>query len=331
MSNLANLKNVNFLKNADRIRYGIDYLRLNFTQPITFFTRKMSCLVANSDTIVEDWRTYTKIPLSSWLCVIVTYSYNGVAVPIMLYNVFWWNKIYKKFARLDFYWSFFRLIESWEFEKDYFFTYVQNLTDENPTISRIDYCYDLFYNEKTKIPTPKKLLKEINDSSKIYEIKKGYWLESWSVGSKTNKRYIVRMYDKLLDTSKKWKFFLYGDYLQYQSVHRFEVEFWPKFTRWYQLSQIWQLISKIQSFLGINNQTFDGLMFYKYTSKFELNEYNQTRFFKQYISKVKKIYDAWLNPYMVAYNWLLVHCQTKYDQELHKDLIKEVLTKSKIS
>lgn len=307
----------------------IDYLRLNFQKPIPFFEKKMSCLVENSDSIIEDGWTYTKIPLSSWLCVIVSYVYNGQSIPIILYNVFWNNQIYSKYARLDFYGSFFRLIEIWEFPKDFFLSYLNEISDENPTISRIDYCFDLFYKKATSIPSPKRLFSKINESTKIYEIKKGTSLESWSVWSKTAKRYIVRMYDKLLDTKKKWKYFLYGDYLQYETVQRFEVEFWPKFTRGYFLSDIQQLLSKIYSFLWVEKKIFDWLLFYQYDSHFELNDYNKTFFFKQYISKTKVIFNAGLNPYMVAFNGLCVHTQTKHDKKQNINYLKQVIESAK--
>lgn len=326
MSNLANLRNLNFLKGADRVRYGIDYLRLNFDKPIRFFSDKMSWLVSNSDTIVEDWRTYSKIPLPFGICCMVSYSYNGISIPIMLYNTFWGNSIIQKYARLDFYGSFFRLINVWEFPEDYFTSFVKNITDETPTISRIDYCYDLFYENEKELPNPKKILKEVNNSTKVCIYKKGLdQNESWSCWSKTNKRYLIRYYNKLLDTQKKWKYFLYGDYLHWKWVHRFEIEFWPKFTRGYTLESIWSLLLKIQYFMGISDDFFNGTMFYKYESKFELNEYNKTRFFKQFVSKAKKIFYAKLNPYEVVFNWIEGDPLTNYERDLNRSLIKHVL------
>lgn len=329
MWNLANLKNVNFLKRCDELRHWIDYLRLNFIQPIKFFEDKLRWLVSNSNFIVEDWFTYTKITLGSGLCVMVTYSYNNISFPVLLYNVFSWNGIYKKYARMDFYWTFFRLIEIGEFPKNYFLDYVKNLTDENPTISRIDYCFDLFHKTPKNLPQRKTILKEINSSTKWYINTTWNMNTSRSYGSKTNKRYIVRMYDKLLDILSKNKQFIYTDYLKYDSVHRFEVEFWPKFCRWYSFDNFNDLLQKTYSYLWINNETFTGSMFYQYSSKYEISERNKTQYIKKYLGQTKKLFDAWFNPHTINLLGLCVHTQTKYDKKQHAKYLKQLFKKAK--
>lgn len=324
MGNLNNLKNVNFLKQSDHLRHWIDYLRLNFDRPIHFFEEKLSWLVDNSSFIVEDWRTYTKMSLGSWLTVMASYSYNGQSFPLLMYNVFITGQ-YEKYARMDFYGTFFRFINMGEFPPDYFKTYIENLTTENPVITRIDYCVDLFYNDIKDLPERDTIIQNINDKTKWYIITVWKRHQSWSLGSKLNKRFIIRMYDKLDDIMAKWKLMLFGDYLKYKSVHRFEIEFGSKFCRGYTLNELSLMLAKINSFFGITDDFYTWTVFYKYERKFEINERTRDLFVKHYMSATIKLFEANINPYLLGYEWISTYVLTKYDNHRNLQYLKEII------
>ena len=184
---------------------------------------------------------------------------------------------------------------------------------EDPWITRIDYAVDLFYNKDTILVSRNKMFKSINKSSNIRDF--GNWrkAESWSLGSKSSKRVFIRMYDKLLDTQWKWKYSYYKDYYKFRDVHRFEVQYMAHFTRWFTLSWLDMLLVKIRSSLQITKEVYNWLMFYQYSVNNDINDFNRLAHTKVYVTKAKKFYNAWLNPYTMIYTGFI------QDQEINKD------------
>jgi hypothetical protein len=89
----------------------------------------------------------------------VLVSYLGKSVPVMMYNVFNSSNsnFIGKYARLDFYGSYFRLLEL-DFFNLSLSDWLVFLTSEDPYISRIDYCVDLFYKYLHPFPKVSALL-----------------------------------------------------------------------------------------------------------------------------------------------------------------------------
>lgn len=312
MSNFKHLQLKKTLQGAEKVRTWLDYLRLNFKQKIDFFERLFVWLnTTNSNFIVQDSFTYEKINLPTGHALKISTVYNDIPVPIMLFQIFKSWCVSTGYGRLDFYGMFFRLVELGEIPSDYIQwikNFVYSKTSEVPQITRVDYCFDMFYSEFQVFQSYTKFFTEVNKSSKIYEISTGAWIQSRSVWSKTAKRYVIRMYDKLLDISSKWKQRFYGDYLKNKSVHRFEVQFWPHFCRWYYLNTMDQMMNKMNSFLWITEATFEWSMFYEYDNHFDINDFNKIFFTKMFNGKVQKFVNAGLNPYQVIYKYLSVNC-----------------------
>lgn len=315
MSNFKNAKLKEQLRKADVLRSGCDYLRLNFKNPIPFFDRILEQInTTNTNFVNIDGLTYEKLFLSSWPCLKVSTVSQEQAIPIFLFNLFW-NWFSKNwYWRLDFYGMFFRMFELGELLGDPIARvkwFLQDKTSENPLVTRYDFCYDLFYKNKTPLPKRQKFFKKdlltwdekINKKTKHYEIWAWNTRESWSLGSKSNKRYVIRMYDKVLDVSSKGKQWFYWDYFWYESVHRFEVQFGSHFCKPHTLEYLDVLVSKINVFFDVKQDFYDGLMFYQYNSSYDINDFNRLFFTKTFIGKAKKFINSGINPYMVLFDY----------------------------
>lgn len=332
MWNLDNLQLNKYIKWSDHVRFWIDYMRLNFYMWLTLFDKKIEQLNITNSNISHDWiYTYTRTQTPNWMALKVSVSYNDTAIPIMFYSHLQGrvinplakkNTIYPQ-SRLDFYWAFYRLQEIWFLDKNYIEKFLSDNTFEDPTITRIDYAVDLFYLYKKFLPNQQELFLKINQSSKQLNYWKQNNPESWSVWTKSSQKYFVRMYDKLLDSSNKWKFMYYWDYFRYTSVHRFEVQFMNHFCKWFTYSRIDDLIFKVEACLHINKEKYDWNMFYKYSDKYDINDFNKVRHVKALVNKWVKFAKAWLNPYELLYNWISL--DWKIDKEVHYNYLEDFL------
>jgi len=196
-----------------------------------------------------------------------------------------------------------RLQDSWKGVEYLVFCWSPKERDEDPGITRFDYRFDLFYKEVTAFPKVEDIFQwNINKNSNVDRKWKGLDGLSWrSIWSKITKRYFVRCYDKKLDICDKNKFALYWDYQDYESIHRFEIQFWPNFTRWFSLSTLWQLVEKCRSLMG-RTYEFDWLMFYKYNSVTDVTQRNKLRLTKIFTSVGVKFTNAGINPYEVLFH-----------------------------
>ena len=292
---------------ADCFSEGIDYLRVNFKKSVPYFEWILKILNdTNSNSYYEEEYTLQKIVLPTWPSLFISYSYLGQAIPIGMYNILNKNDINKNnkiYARFDWYWSVFRLIEVGELSKNFFYDYLIFKTDENIWITRIDYRFDLFYKEEKEFPKVEDIFwANINKKTNIDRKWKGLdGLSWWSMGSKTSKRYFVRMYDKLLDIEAKNKFVLHGDFFQYKSVQRFEIQFWPSFTRWFTLNNFNYLLEKCRSLMGRTCE-FDWLTFYQYSTIHDLTDYNKLRLTKTFTNLWLKFANANISPYELLFH-----------------------------
>lgn len=194
--------------------------------------------------------TFHKVSLKTWPAIIVLLSYRNIPIPIMCYNEYHEHnkKTLKSFWKFDFYWSYFRLREVW-YISDEFHDYYISFFD-NSLITRLDFKIDFFTNDENKKLFKYKQVIKPRKNSVIETHTKDTFVNSWRVGSPSSKRVLVRWYDKLMDTNKKWKMLLYSDFYEYQVVHRLEFEFLNHFTKPYKWISLQFLQDKISDYVG---------------------------------------------------------------------------------
>lgn len=316
----------------NRIRYGCDYLRFNFLKQIPYLDRILTTLDYDNSNFMYDEENelqYTKLKLTTGPCILISVSYDNQPVPIGLYNVFT-NGIKSVYSRLDFYWSYFRLEEMWYFPLGWYDNYIDSLTPEIPSITRVDYALDLFYKEKeVSLPKPKKICPNSLASDikyKIMSVNRGRDSESWAIWSKSSKRNLLRMYDKLVDLGVKNKFFLYQDYLKYNTVHRLELQFGPAFCRHYYLDTLDVMFNKIANIFGLSKIDDNTPLFYKYSNKHEINDYTKLYYTKQFNGRAEKFFYSNVNPYLILLDYFDANTYWK-DRLTHKKYLMELWLK----
>lgn len=309
MSNFKHLQLKETMQKADTVRTWLDYLRLNFIQKIDFFEIILEKInTTNTNFVIIDELTYTKINLPTGPSLQISTTYNDLPVPIMLFNLFKCWTVGTGYGRLDFYGMYFRLFDLWEFTWNYIDwakKYIYWKTKEIPKITRVDYCIDMMYDRKKDFLSYTKYFTNINKASKIYEISTWKGIESWSIGSKSAKRYVLRMYDKKLDISSKGKQRFYDDYLHFWAVHRFEAQFGPHFCKWFSFNDLDNLQHKINAFLWLTEKHFEGVLFYVYDTKYDINDFNKLFFTKHFIWKAKKFMNSNISPYQVIFDYFI--------------------------
>lgn len=300
-----------YSKLFNQIWFGCDYLRLCFFNSIDKFEYWLDNLDFDNSNIwyYNFWDidlTYQKIKVSLWSALHFSVSYSWVSVPVFQYVRF--NKqtsdITWYIGKFDVYSSYYRLQELWFFTKNYFWNFIRALTNEDPSITRYDFRIDFFNNfVRVDIPTPESLL-SIHVQSKVEVFKQWKELTNWSVWSKDSGRYLIRLYNKKLDTNKKWKWILFSDYLCYESVHRLEYQFESSFCRWFRLSDLIKLEDKIYTSLNLHNN-FEGCLFYKYDFSKEINAYNKWSHIQRFRNQADKFVKAWYNPFTLMYDTIV--------------------------
>lgn len=188
-----------------------------------------------------------------------TIDFNGFPTPLFLI------RYYKSKTIIDFYGAFFRLIDIQYLPSDYLDKVVKALDiSYNSSISRIDYRLDFFSENELKIQKISDVLKHNINVSTIRLWKKWQILTNWQCGDKNSKAVVFRLYDKLLDSNKKHKQYLYMDYFRFNYVHRLEFECNLKFCRWFTLNDLWLLVDKIFRVFGINDNKWIWQILYRY-------------------------------------------------------------------
>lgn len=324
---LQNLNIYNTIHNFDKWGCGCDYLRLNYkneSEFIEYYINLLDCDNSNFATREVGGCVFTIQKDYNSLGIALTFScsYNDVSIPCCQFVKFNEHNSYlfKSYWKFDFYWSMFRLVDMGFFEKSIFLLLKVLISEENPKITRFDYRIDFFSMKEKKIPSPEKFLKYIHTQSKIRKWEKWGEFESWDIWkSSKNNRYSIRFYNKLLDSDKKEKIFLYQDYFIYNSVLRLEFEFQPNFLKWYTFYDFydWLIQDKIESILWLSEKLFRGSMFYQYQADYTIQDKDKVKYLKKYSSSSVRLAKNWINP--------LIQCYKACFYELEEDeLLKNV-------
>ena len=242
-----------------------------------------------------------------WDGIVFSCSYNGYSVPLFLYRDF------HNYHIFDFYGSCFRLIEIEYLDKDFIYSVLKffGFSDRSSmNISRIDYRLDFFMNTNCKVYHYNDLLKHNINTSNCREWKVWNTLTNWQVWDKDSKLVVFRLYDKLLDSRKKSKEFLYFDYFRYENVHRLEFECGIRFCKDYTFDLYDKLLDKINSVFWINNQKWLGPIFHRYNTNKLLYTRKEIDRYMSYIKKnIKRLnfnyLNSWLNEELNPLNIVL--------------------------
>lgn len=323
---LQNLNIINTIRKFDKWGAWCDYLRLCYKNESDFIEESIDLVDTDNSNFFtrEVWgQCFT---IQKWFCTLgvsLTFfiSYNDIVVPVaqfvkynenasFLFNCYW---------KFDFYGSFFRLVDMWYLEKSLFLLLKVLISEENPKITRYDYRLDFFSMKNIKVPEIKEFVKYVHTQSKTDEHREGMELTNWIVGSKNNWRYAIRYYDKLLDTDKKEKVFLYQDYFMYNTVHRLEFEFQPNFLKWYTFYDFydWVIEQRINIILGLSEKMFWGPLFYQYVEDYRIKEKDKSRYLKRYSSSSIRLAKNGINPLIQCYKSLFYELE---ESELHKNM-----------
>lgn len=311
MSHISTVNYNTLLGYAWQVRKNIDYLRFALSSPMLEFERILDILDHENSCEYHDqenWFSYFKEDLKMWRGLKMTKSYCGLSIPVLLYNPFdektrLLQKMETKFWRIDFYGSCFRLIEIGLLPYNFVDIIIKNNCDYFPRITRVDFAMDFFSKDIVSMPTMEDTIPNLNSRSVVKQQGKWSNITSWSAWSRDSGRVIIRMYDKLLDLSWKWKFFYYQDYTQRKTVHRLEFEFWSSFTRGFDYSTLNLLLEKIDNVIWGKKIVWS--IFYDYDPKNDfLDEEYKKRFLASFVKKAQKLFDAWINPYLEVFYWL---------------------------
>jgi len=313
-------------KKCDSIDSGIDYLRLSYSWNYYNFSIYnylvkwdsewyLSELDLDSDTyqnysgIDSDNSNFSYISICDELLsavsvrvkgggdgIVFSCSYNGYSVPLFLYRDFHNHHIF------DFYGSCFRLIEVNYLDNDYIYSVLKffGFSDKSDfNISRIDYRIDFFMNTQCKVFHYNHLLKHNLNNSNCRTWHTWKILTNWQVWDKNNRGVVFRLYDKLLDSRKKWKDFLYFDYFRYQNVHRLEFECGIRFCKDYTFELLDKLLDKINCVFWINNQQRLGPIFHRYNTNKLVYTRDEIDRYMSYIKKnIKRLNFNYINSWL---------------------------------
>lgn len=327
---LQNLDLIKSIWNSSMWWSGCDYLRLCFKYWSDFVEDKLSYLdIDNSNFCTEEiwWHIFTisKRPTPNWYALNFSVNFNDVVVPCCQFLKFSWSTRHNtnSYWKFDFYWSMFRLVDIWFFQKSIFILLKTLISNEDPKVTRFDYRVDLFFKEYVKIPEISEFCYYLHTQSKLENHYVWNELTNWFVWSKKNWRYALRYYDKLLDTDKKTKVFLYQDYFDWISVHRFEIEFQPNFLRWYNFYDFynWVIEEKIESILWLNNVVFKWTLFYQYEEDYRILDKDKSRYLWKYATSSVRLAKNRINPLIQCYRALF----TELEEEELKRNVSEFL------
>ena len=306
------------IKEADEVTTWIDYLRISLDAPLTYFEEILDQLDYDNSNLYVDtqyWITWTKFRLSFGPCILWSTVYDWVSFPIILYNKFDENRqsVYKSYWKIDLYGAYWRMVELWYLEPDLVEKLIKSKDPDEIdilqlwNITRLDYKIDLFYRKKTTIPHYSNLLK-LRKNSKLWlkhvkeEVKRWEELQSWAYWSKQAKRVFLRVYDKLADTESKWKYVLYADYFNFESVYRIEFELLNHFCKGFKYKDYLDLVEKFWNSIQLK---YLWKVFYEYNQEPDFEKIEQRiRYFKDFIGRWERIAERWFNPFLILYKWL---------------------------
>lgn len=295
----------------DTIDYWCDYLSFSYYYPVAFLDKILFWIDNDNSNFAcysyqEKDFTYVKTVVTNWLALTFTYSYNWISYPLFQYVKFnnSTRAMVKKWWKINFYWSYFRLVEIWEFDSMFIYWLLKSFSNEDPNITRYDFRIDYFSTENdVEIPEINTICEYVSPQSTVRNWFIGNKLIDWSVWNSDTWRYVIRYYDKKIDTDKKNKRALYTDFVKYRSVHRLEFEFLSAFTKWFTLKTLANLEWKILCLLNLDQRDkssrFEWKLFYSYDSSCEITPENAWKFIDRYINLSKKLLKAWYSPYQL--------------------------------
>lgn len=227
MSEKNNIEPIYFW--VDFLEFTIDnFKNLNFSKKYDFTFNldldNSSQWFINTDYWIFSYRKVNFKNYNWWL--IFTISIDWVAFDIF-YFAFWAvNKAkIKTKSKIWFYSTFFVLENIWKLPFSILDFYLQNFQNSRNSLHRLDICLDVSADIETLNYT---IFKDVNFFSSIWKDKKNnmfaqtYYIKNPL--SSQNRFYVFRIYDKILDTFKKWKNFLFSYLEDYEDVRRIELE-----------------------------------------------------------------------------------------------------------
>lgn len=346
------------VKKSDKWNEWKDWLRLKLEWENIFLEKYIKmCDLDNSNFATIYFKdsdiTVIKVQTKTWIGLVGTTSYRGSAIPVFYYEkyddhtkdfswCYWKFDLYGSFFRLSSIKRIFEVNESFEniefkiFEENedskkvLFYEFVKN-NFWLCKITRCDYRFDFLYinklNEKgekikQKIFLPSELSK-VKSNSKIEYKTTANRIDSWRLWERKNKNYVIRWYDKLLDSWKKWKFALYADYFDYDDVFRLEYEFLNHFCKGFYFYDIDKLQIKIDIFFKTGNLSKEK----NYTTKEKIKLDDITSRFKY--ARSCKWYMKWCIENNINIFWLLdeVFDEIGIKENSIKDIYNEYIQK----
>ena len=251
--------------NSKSISQWIDYLRLVNKGSINLWESLWIDIDednSNFAIINIGWFDLTidrSVVKGSWDWYKFSIDYNGFSTPLFMV------RYYKTLTLLDFYGSFFRLVDIQYLPSNYIESILVSLgVSFNCSISRIDYRLDFLSDSSLKIQWVHNVLKHNINTSSIRSWKKWQVLTNWQCGDKNSKAVVFRLYDKFIDSKKKHKEYLYTDYFRFDSVHRLEFECNLKFCRWFTFNDLNLLLDKIYRVFWISENQRIWKILYRY-------------------------------------------------------------------
>lgn len=314
-------KNIFRLYGDKLINYWIDYLRFVYKWEVlkVDFENILSALDYDNSNFLVDFKnsdlTWYKIRASTWDWLIGVVVFNWLSLPVFNFISYDDDKkhLFRCSWKLDVYGSFFRMAEMLHMGyKDLLFRYFWDLS--SLSISRIDYRYD--FKDISVLDLSNLIV--VRKNSKVDKIYR--WdLQSFGMGSKSAKRFYCRVYNKTDDIKFKNKSLLYSDYLKYDVVTRFEVEFLNHFCRGYTFQNIDKLIDKIYNYLWF----VDNWKRYVYYDEIATIEEDKLYSVRNFVGRWKKLVEYGYNPFELLYNYLI----SQYWQDKVIDLLYDLYGK----
>lgn len=317
-------------KDLKSINPGCDMLVINLSQPIRNLDTILNMLdsdnseTASFSTSLMDF-TVNKIETGEFKICDLSTSIDDTAYKVMQYRVQKSKQKqiqFKLYWQLTFYSTLFRIIELGHIPYKNIIELVEEVFENEKhhvlqsSISRYDYKIDFIYSQKPQFPLRKDL---INDPYKrknedYYRVfSKWEYTTGRKIGSRSNKSYLIRLYDKNEDTRVKNKRHLYGEYLSSPAVLRLEGEFHTKFMKDenkvpFTLRSIEKLEHKARFFFQLEQSNELKWFLHQYRKKDIdiLNIIENLPYIKTTLSRLLKISQGGVNPFtlFVKKGWI---------------------------
>ena len=212
------IKNLDwYMSSADRVSFGIDYVKLNLKQIVPFLSDFFDQIQDYGDSrfpfkkqISNYSLSMSKMSIRNGLALTISIVVNNVSHKILQYLEYSISssKILKSAWSLVYYSTYFRLLEIWvldyTFEKVFFGNELDTLL--NSAISRIDYRLDFFYKEPSEIMKMEDIVEYRSDySGSAYSLDERDYQTHQNILFKNLKKNKIINYD-IKTVYRKWDF-----------------------------------------------------------------------------------------------------------------------------